>query len=64
MDSEKSSLEQNNTFTTCKLLKGRKEIYSKWVYAIKSDGRFNARLAAKGFTQNMALILMKRLHRL
>ena len=26
MDSEKSSLEQNNTFTTCKLPKGRKAI--------------------------------------
>ena len=51
MDSEKSSLDKNNTFTICKLPKGRKAISSKWVYAIKSDGRFKARLVAKGFTQ-------------
>ena len=55
MDSEKSSLEQNNTFTTCKLPKGRKAISSKWVYAIKSDGRFKARLVAKGFTQKYGI---------
>ncbi len=33
------------------LPKGRKAVKSKWVFKKKADGRFRARLVAKGFTQ-------------
>ena len=43
-------MEQNNTFTTCKL-----QSLQKWVYAIKIDGKFKARLVTKGFTQKYGI---------
>ena len=51
MEAEMASLSSNNTFTVCKLPKGRKAVSAKWVYTIKSDGRYTARLVARGFTQ-------------
>ncbi|RYE14182.1 MAG: hypothetical protein EOP45_20000 [Sphingobacteriaceae bacterium] len=36
IDSEYQSLVENNTWTLCDLLKGRKAITSKWVFKIKN----------------------------
>jgi len=51
MNEELASLSNNDTFTVCKLPKGRKAVSAKWVYTIKSDGRYKARLVARGFAQ-------------
>ena len=51
MNEELESLSSNDTFTICKLPKGRKAVSSTWVYTIKSDGRYKDRLVVWGFTQ-------------
>ncbi|KAJ0453327.1 putative RNA-directed DNA polymerase [Helianthus annuus] len=56
MQREIKALEENNTWTSAELPKGKRAIDSKWVYKIKykPNGeieRYKARLVAKGFTQ-------------
>ena len=56
MQSEMSSLNENETWTLVQLPDGRKAIPCKWVYKTKynPDGsidRFNARLVIKGYSQ-------------
>src|SRR5882757_832549 len=48
---EIDALAKNGTWTLVELPSGRKAIKSKWVFKHKADGRFRARLVAKGFTQ-------------
>ena len=48
---EIDALAKNGTWTLVDLPTGRKAVKSKWVFKRKSDGRFRARLVAKGFTQ-------------
>jgi hypothetical protein len=48
---EIDALAKNGTWTLVDLPAGRKTVKSKWVFKRKSDGRFRARLVAKGFTQ-------------
>jgi hypothetical protein len=45
------ALSKNDTWELVDLPPGRKAIKSKWVFKLKIDGRFRARLVAKGFTQ-------------
>ncbi|GKF51169.1 retrovirus-related pol polyprotein from transposon TNT 1-94 [Tanacetum coccineum] len=57
MQKDIKALEKNETWTLEDLPKGKRAISSKWVYKIKfkPNGeveRYNARLVAKGFTQN------------
>jgi hypothetical protein len=56
VNSEFQSLEENKTWSICKLPKGKKSIKTRWVFKIKlnSDNkpeRFKARLVAKGYNQ-------------
>lgn len=44
-------LKKHGTWELTDLPKGRKAVKSKWVFKHKADGRFRARLVAKGFTQ-------------
>ena len=48
---EIDALAKNGTWSLVDLLAGRKAVKSKWVFKRKADGRFRARLVAKGFTQ-------------
>src|SRR5258708_34547985 len=48
---EMDALSKNDTWELVNLPPGRKAIKSKWVFKLKADGRFRARLVAKGFTQ-------------
>ena len=48
---EIDALAKNGTWTLVDLPPGRKAVKSKWVFKRKADGRFRARLVAKGFTQ-------------
>ena len=48
---EIDALAKNGTWTLVELPVGRKAVKSKWVFKHKADGRFHARLVAKGFTQ-------------
>ena len=48
---EIDALAKNSTWTLVDLPTGRKAVKSKWVFKRKADGRFRARLVAKGFTQ-------------
>ena len=48
---EIDALAKNGTWTLVELPSGRKAVKSKWVFKHKADGRFRARLVAKGFTQ-------------
>jgi hypothetical protein len=48
---EIDTLAKNGTWVLVDLLPGRKAVKSKWVFKLKSDGRYCARLVAKGFMQ-------------
>ena len=48
---EIDALHKNDTWELTDLPPGRKSIKSKWVFKLKADGRYRARLVAKGFTQ-------------
>ena len=48
---EIDALAKNGTWDLVTLPPGRKTVKSKWVFKLKSDGRYRARLVAKGFTQ-------------
>src|SRR5205807_6639816 len=48
---EMNALAKNNTWVLVDLPDDRKPVRSKWVFKRKADGRFRARLVAKGFTQ-------------
>jgi len=48
---EIDALDKNGTWELVDLPSGRKTVKSKWVFKLKADGRFRARLVAKGFTQ-------------
>lgn len=53
IEEEKKSLEKNGTWELVdeKEAQGRKLLTSKWVFAKKADGRYKARLVARGFEQ-------------
>ena len=61
MDEEMQSLVKNHTWKLARLLKGKKEIGCKWVYAqkegfsSKNDVRYKARLVAKGYAQKKGI---------
>jgi hypothetical protein len=48
---EISALDKNQTWDLVDLPEGRKAVKSKWVFKLKADSRYRARLVAKGFTQ-------------
>src|SRR6266404_1438524 len=48
---EIDTLDKNGTWELVDLPSGHKTVKSKWVFKLKADGRFCARLVAKGFTQ-------------
>ena len=48
---EMDALAKNKTWELVDLPSGRKAIKLKWVFKLKSDGRYCARLVAKGFMQ-------------
>ena len=48
---EMAALAKNETWSLVELPPGRKAVKSKWVFKLKVDGRYRARLVAKGFTQ-------------
>jgi Reverse transcriptase (RNA-dependent DNA polymerase) len=48
---EIDALHKNDTWELTNLPPGHKSIKSKWVFKLKADGRYCARLVAKGFTQ-------------
>jgi hypothetical protein len=48
---EIDALAKNRTWELVDLPPGRKAVKSKWVFKLKADGRYRARLVAKGFTQ-------------
>src|SRR5713226_1564734 len=48
---EMDALLKNDTWELVNLPPGRKAIKSKWVFKLKADGCFRARLVAKGFMQ-------------
>ena len=48
---ELDALAKNGAWILVDLPPGRKAVKSKWVFKLKSSGRFRARLVAKGFTQ-------------
>ena len=48
---EIDTLDKNGTWELVDLPSGRKTVKSKWVFKLKADGHFRARLVAKGFTQ-------------
>src|SRR5258707_6015015 len=48
---EMDALSKNNTSELVNLPPGRKAITSKWVFKLQADGRYRARLVAKGFMQ-------------
>ena len=52
---EIDALAQNGTWTLVELPPDRKAVKSKWVFKHKADGRFRARLVAKGFTQILGI---------
>ncbi len=47
---EIDTLDKNGTWELVDLLSGHKTVKSKWVFKLKADGCFCARLVAKGFT--------------
>ncbi|CAB3228310.1 unnamed protein product [Arctia plantaginis] len=51
MDEEIKSLEENNTWNIVKEPIDKKIIEVKWIYIIKSNGKYKARVVAKGFQQ-------------
>lgn len=51
MDDEINSLEQNNTWQIVDAPKNNKIIDVKWIFRIKSNGRYKARVVARGFQQ-------------
>src|SRR5258708_17453370 len=48
---EMDAVLKNDTWELVNLPPGHKAIKSKWVFKLKADGRFRARLVAKGFMQ-------------
>jgi len=48
---EMDALAKNGTWELVDLPPNRKAVKSKWVFKLKADGRYRARLVAKGFTQ-------------
>jgi hypothetical protein len=48
---EIDAMARNEAWDLVDLPAGHKAVKSKWVFKLKSDGRFRARLVAKGFTQ-------------
>ena len=48
---EIDALAKNETWDLVDLPPGRRAVKSKWVFKLKSDGRYRARLVARGFTQ-------------
>ena len=45
------ALAKNGTWELPDLPTGRRDVKSKWVFKLKADGRYRARLVAKGFMQ-------------
>ena len=54
-ESELQSLEDNGTWVPADLPPGRIAIGSWWVFKLKEDGRYKARLEAKGYSQEAGI---------
>ena len=52
---EIDALSKNKTWELVDLLPGHKAVKSKWVFKLKADGRYRARLVAKGFMQILGI---------
>ena len=48
---EMGAIENHLVYELVPLPEGRKAVSNKWVFTIKDDGRYKARLVARGFTQ-------------
>ncbi|KAI3668905.1 hypothetical protein L6452_40122 [Arctium lappa] len=55
MHEEMEALSKNNTWELCPLPKGSRAIGCKWVYKVKDDKRYKARLVVKGFAQRKGI---------
>jgi len=60
IESEFSSLKENQTWKICELPKGKKTVKTRWIFKVKLDSnnhpdRFKARLVAKGFNQEFGV---------
>lgn len=55
MNSEIASLTANDTFELVDLPEGKKLIGSRWVYSIKDNMKYKARVVARGFTQEAGI---------
>ena len=51
MEEGMDSLKKNGTWMLTNIPPGRTAIINRWIFKVKSDGRFKAQLVAKGFTQ-------------
>ena len=51
MEEEMQSLMKNQTWELVQLPQGNHVIGIKWIYKVKDDGRYKARLVAMGFAQ-------------
>ena len=51
MKEEIKSLEENETWSLVDKPTNREIVEVKWIYRVKSDGRYKARVVAKGFQQ-------------
>src|ERR1700716_1254047 len=52
---EMASLQKNHTWDLVKRSKARNVVSCKWVFKVKSSGRYKARLVARGFSQEYGL---------
>jgi hypothetical protein len=52
---EMASLRKNHTWDLVKRSKARNVVSCKWVFKVKSSGRYKARLVARGFSQEYGL---------
>jgi hypothetical protein len=50
-EEELEALKKRKVYELCDLPPGRKAVKNRWVFDIKTDGRYRARLVAKGFSQ-------------
>jgi hypothetical protein len=55
IDEEMASLNKNHTWELVDMPKNRNLVSCKWVFKVKSSGRYKARLVARGFSQEYGL---------
>jgi len=55
MSEEMQQLKSNGTWELAELPEGKTAVANKWVYKVKNDGQFRARLVAKGYSQRFGV---------